>query len=192
MNHTAKIFLGIIGGLIALCLIAVVAGFLLIRSAGSILAKMIETSPDKANAIASSIADYTLPGGFGSPYATRLVGYSVVTHTHTDGHSHVSFFQIPKGIRLDPVEMERQYRQSAPDKNRSEKDRIQVIDQAPGKINGQPVTLVISEGTNSDQQPFREVSAIFEGKGGQTLVVYEAPLSRWDQAEVDAFLTSIH
>lgn len=192
MNNTAKIVLGIVGGLIAMCLIAVVAGFLLIRSAGSVLTKTFESNLDKAGAIASAIADYTLPTGFESPYATRLAGFSMVTYTHTDGHSHVSFFQIPRGIHLDAAEMERQYRQTAPDKSGYRKDRIQVIDQVPGEINGQAVTLVISEGTNSDQQPFREVSAIFEGKGGQTLVVYEAPISRWDQAEVDAFLTSIH
>jgi hypothetical protein len=36
------------------------------------------------------------------------------------------------------------------------------------------------------------VSAIFQGKDGQALVVFERPASSWDQAEVDSFLASIH
>ncbi len=192
MNRTAKVILGIVVGLLALCIITTGAGIIIIRSAGTVLARSLQTDPQKASAIASSIAEYSLPDGFGSPYATRLAGFSLVQYTHTDGHSHVTFFQIPNGIKVDPAEMERQFRQNAPDRNHSRADRIKMVNQVQGTINGQPVTLVVSEGTNSDEQPFREVSGLFQGKGGQAMVVYEAPLSRWDQAEVDAFLASIH
>lgn len=192
MNRTAKIILGIAGGLMALCLIALVAGFFLIRSAGLVLARNVQTGSEKASAIGSRIADYDLPAGFGSPYATQLAGFSLVQYNHTDGHSHVTFFQIPNGIQLDQAEIERQLRQNTPDKNQYRADRIKMVDQVQGTINGQPATLVISEGMNSDGQPFREVSGFFQGKGGQAMVIYEAPVSRWDQAEVDTFLASIH
>lgn len=192
MNRTAKIFLGILVGLIALCLFVSAAGFFLIRSAGSMLERSIQTDPDKATAVASDIADFTLPAGFGSPYATQLAGFSVVQYNHTDGHSHVSFFQTPKWINLDQAEMERQFRETDPDKANYGNAHVQLVDQIQGTINDQPVTLMISEGTNSAGEPYREYSSIFQSKSGQTLVVYEAPLSRWDQTEVDDFLASIH
>jgi hypothetical protein len=51
--------------------------------------------------------------------------------------------------------------------------------------------MLVSEGMNHDNQTFRQVSGIFEGQNGPTMIVFERPVSQWDQAEVDNFLASI-
>jgi hypothetical protein len=53
------------------------------------------------------------------------------------------------------------------------------------------VTVVVSEGTNHDNQVYREMNALFQGKNGQAVVNISAPVDRWDQAMVDDFLASI-
>lgn len=192
MSKTPSIFLIIIGGLIVMCLIVVVGAFFLFGSARTVLKSTLKTDTDKTVEIAGSIAEFTIPAEFSEPYATRLVGFSMVQYNHSDGHSHISFFQIPRAIHIDEVEMERQFRQTEPRENRRGKVIIKLVDEVQATIMGQEVTLMISEGTNSDGEPYRECSGIFEGKGGQAMVIYEAPLSSWDQAEVDALLASIH
>ena len=69
--------------------------------------------------------------------------------------------------------------------------RTQVVGQQQVTVRGQTVTLVLSEGTNSSGQPYRTLTGVFQGKGGPALLSVEAPLSQWNQAEVDAFLASI-
>jgi hypothetical protein len=69
--------------------------------------------------------------------------------------------------------------------------KIEVVDQVPATIRGQETTLVVSEGMNHDSQPFRQITAIFPGDGGQAMVVFERPADQWDQAEVDTFIASI-
>jgi hypothetical protein len=67
-----------------------------------------------------------------------------------------------------------------------------VLGSQSGIIMGQEVELVTSEGTNHEGQADRQVSAIFQGNGGQAMVMFERPVESWDQAEVDGFLASIH
>jgi hypothetical protein len=66
-----------------------------------------------------------------------------------------------------------------------------VVDEIPATIMGQPVTLVVSEGRNHDGQLYRQVDGMFEGKGGQALVVISGPVQTWDQTVVDEFIASI-
>ena len=56
---------------------------------------------------------------------------------------------------------------------------------------GQQTTLIIGEGVNGDNVPYRTASALFEGKGGQALVNISMPSASWDQAVVDEFIESL-
>ena len=68
---------------------------------------------------------------------------------------------------------------------------ITVIENRPATIRGQDVTLIVSEGLNSANVPYRQVTAAFEGKGGPTLLVFSETVGAWDQAAVDEFIASI-
>ncbi len=190
MNNSRNIILGVVVGMIVLCVGVAVVGFVLFRSTAQALGSAMETDARKVTEISGSIADYDLPARFGNGYAAHIAGFTVVGYTGNDGHSHIYFVQIPAGVKIDQGEIERQLDQAA-GKPRSNHQSAQVVDQIPATINGQETTLVVSDGINSDGEPFREGSAMFQGRAGQTLVVYEAPVSSWNQAEVDTFLASI-
>ncbi len=51
--------------------------------------------------------------------------------------------------------------------------------------------MFVQEGTNSHGDAYRSLMDVFKGKGGPTLLSIEDPTSRWNQAEVDAFIASI-
>ncbi len=173
-----------------LCVAAAIVGFIALRSTAQALGAAMETDAEKVAEISGSIADYDVPARFGNGYASRMAGFTLVGYTGNDGHSHVYFVQLPAGVTVDQSEIERQLDQAA-GRPRNNRQSAQVVDQIPATINGQETTLVVTDGINSDGEPFREGSAMFQGRGGQTLVVYEAPVSTWNQAEVDAFLASI-
>jgi hypothetical protein len=191
MSSTAKIILGIIGGITVLCLCLAVAGFALFRWGGYTVTRALNTDPATAANVSSSIAEYTLPAGFGDPFANQAAGFSMVSYTGADNHSHIYLFQLPSYIQVDQAEIERQFRNAGPSGYDNPKT-MKVVDSKQGTINGQEVTLVTSEGLNHDGQPYREVAAMFQGKGGQALVVVSGLVSTWDQAVVDSFLASIN
>ncbi len=191
MNSTAKIIIGIIGGLTIVCLCLAVAGFALLRWGGYSVVRALDTDPAKAANISQSIAEYTLPAGFGSPFATQVAGFTMVSYTGADNHSHIYLFQLPSNFHVDQAEIERQFQNAGPS-NYNRPVQMQVVDQKKGIINGQEVTQVTSEGQNHDDQPYREVTAMFQGRGGQALVVISGLVSTWDQQAVDDFLGSIH
>lgn len=193
MNTTVKIILGFVAGALVVCLLAGIAGLLLFRSASSTVVRTIQNDPAQAPAIIENIAEFDLPADFGEPYAKSLAGFNLLSYTGQDGHSHITFFQLPAGVHLDPEELERQFNQAidtAPDPE-SRGRKSELIDQFPATIRGQETTLVLTEGLNSDGQTFRQFTAIFEGENGQTLVTFERPLATWDQAEAEAFFASI-
>jgi hypothetical protein len=191
MNGTTKLILGIVVGVTLLCVAASAGGLLLLRSAGWALGRAIETDAETVAEISGSIADYDLPAGFEEAYATRLAGFSLVSYTGHDEHSHIYLFQLPSYVEIDQAEIERQLQQ-ATGKEGTDWAQTEVVDRQPATICGEATTLVVSEGVNHDKQPFRQVSGMFTGKGGQALVVFETPVSSWDQAVVDGFIASIH
>lgn len=69
--------------------------------------------------------------------------------------------------------------------------RIAVVGTRQATIRGQGITLQVGEGINSEQQPYRELTGVFQGKNGQVLLSLSAPTSHWDPAVVDAFQASI-
>ena len=60
------------------------------------------------------------------------------------------------------------------------------------RIDGEPVTFAVNEGVNSAGTTYRSMTGVWGTAAGQVLLSVAAPLDRWNQAEIDAFLVSIH
>jgi len=187
MSTAGKIIIALIAGSLLICLAVGVIGVLFFRSTNSVVNRIMD--PVAAVSVGSEIAEFEVPEGFDDPFSAHLAGYRMVAYTGTDGYSHIYFFQMPPGETIDVSNMESEFQRTFSTSD-SFTD-MQVVDTGPVTIAEQDVTLVTSEGTNHDGDPYREVTAVFQGKGGQALVVFSRPTASWDQAEVDAFLASI-
>ncbi len=192
MSKTTMIILGILAGTVMLCAAAALGSYSLIQAAGWVFGPQIQAGVRPVVDVSGKIADYTLPAGFGDGYAAEMAGYSLVGYTGDDGHSHIYFFQLPSTVQVDQSDLESQLQSAKGFQGADGRSAVQKVDSLSTTIAGQPAQLVVSQGTNSDGQSFREVTAIFQGKGGQALVSFERPVSRWDQAEAEAFIASIH
>jgi uncharacterized membrane protein len=189
MNRTTKIILGIVAGLIVVCSACAVAGILLFNISSRTVGRSIQSSSADITEVRVDIAEYDLPAGFREGYAMQVADFSTVAYTGEDGRSHIYFFQLPANLNLDEAQMWERMLQAQ--QNGNVPAELKMVETKTGVIRGQEVELVVSEGNNHEGQSYRQVSGVFQGKGGQALVVFEAPVEAWDQATVDAFLGSI-
>lgn len=164
-----------------------IVGCLLI---GVLLAGCQGKTGEVADKAATSIADFSLPEGYQPELALDLAGYTIVSYNPGDGHSHLYLVQAPASQEVTPDKLEAMLAQSqVGQKDRN--SRLTVVEKRQATIRGQAATLVISEGTNGDGDPYRQVTAAFQGKGGPALLVLEEPVARWDDARVDQLIASI-
>ena len=138
--------------------------------------------------LASKIADFDLPEGYGSEFSAEMAGYTLAAYKGTSDPSHLYLIQSEK--EGDGEELERMLTQLAP--GSSDPDtRMTVIENRPVTVRGQEVTLVISDGVNHEGDSYRQGMVAFQGKGGPALVVLSESLDLWSDETVNAFLASI-
>ena len=142
-------------------------------------------SVDKAGA---TIADFDLPAGYTFEFSTSMLGYTVAAYKGPNGPSHLYLIQSERAS--DGDELAKMLVQLVPSAGDPDSD-MTVIENRLATIRGQDVTLIVSEGFNSENVPYRQVTAAFEGKGGPALLVFSETLGAWDQDTVDKFLASI-
>lgn len=188
MNRNGKLLLTLIGGLMALCLCAASAGWLMLRATGWAVTEVVESDPATVARVSDSIVDYTLPAGFDDGYAVDIADYSLVSHTAVDGRTHLYLIQGPAGLELERAELEQQIGDVTGGNDWAE---VTVMAQRPCEIRGEESTLIISEGLSHDGQRYRSASALFTGNGGPALVNISGPAATWDEAMVDSFIESL-
>jgi hypothetical protein len=135
--------------------------------------------------VARTITDFSLPTGYSTDYALDLLGFALAAYKGGDGHSHIILAQAPRWVyaeRFLPLA----------DQQGDKTGELTAIRDEQRFIRDQDVTVTISEGVNGDGQPYRQLSMVFEGKGGTALLVMNETTSRWDRETVDAFLASFN
>jgi hypothetical protein len=148
----------------------------------------IETGAGKAVSTPAEIADFDLPAGYVPEFSASLEGYTLVSYSPGDGHSHLYLIQSEK--EADGEKLAGMVKQIAPG-SYDPQTRMTIIETRPVIVREQEATLVISEGVTSEGEMYRQVTVAFHGKGGPALIVLSEPVTSWNQQSVDAFIASI-
>lgn len=149
-----------------------------------------QSQPDDIRAVADEIATYRLPEGYSEQFAVEMMGYQLISLTGPTPSCHIYLVQAPEDAQVDIADLQEQAR-SLRGTDRDRPKDIRVVEQRPVMIRGQEVTLLVGEGINSDNLPYREAHALFAGGNGPALVSIASPVSLWDWALVDEFLASL-
>ena len=137
----------------------------------------------------AAIAEFDLPAGYTYDFDTSVLGYTVEAYKGQNGPSHLYLIQSEKPSDRD--ELAKMLSQLAP--SSSDQDtRMTVIENRTATVRGQEATLVTSDGINSENVRYRQITVAFEGNGGPAMLVFSESVNAWDQEAVDAFLESIH
>jgi len=144
---------------------------------------------DDANNVASKIAGYDLPKGYSEQFAVEMLDYQVVGLIGPEESSHIFLLQAPQDIDLNLDQL--QQARILDDHDTIAPKQMQVVENRAVVIRGQSVNLVIQEGLNSENQPYRSATALFEGRNGPALVSLSSRIDVWDADMVNAFLASL-
>jgi hypothetical protein len=159
--------------------------------AAALLLSGCSTRPDRVQAVAEQIASYTLPDGYTEQFAVDLLGYQLVSLQGPTPSSHAYLVQAPKDTQVDMADLQKQARTIEGDRRGSDLSDLQIVETRTATLRGQEVPVVVGEGVNSEKLPYRQVTALFEGRSGPALVNISAPVDEWDWDLVDEFLASI-
>jgi hypothetical protein len=197
MSRNTKIILGVVAGLIVVCLCGVAAVFgVSLFTAGQVVKNVsqnMSTDPQAVNADMAKIADAQMPSGFTGAYSMELMGMALVGYNGSDGHSHIMMMQFPNSMNISTEEMQRQMDQMAGSTgNYNYGDaQMKVVDQFDVTVRGEDVTAVVSEGQSGDGKTIKQIMVPFTGKGGPAMLLYVAPSDSFDQQMIEDFLTSM-
>ncbi len=185
MSRTTKIILGVLAGVLVLCLCVGIGGFLLM---GRLVSNSVSTSSGDAAATARQITDYTLPAGWSEETAVHLMGVSMVIIRAGSSRSVATLMQLPASSQGSEALFEQQMRQAA---GANLPGQMAEVGQRQATLRGQPVTLTISEGKDASGLTYRQLMGSFQGKGGTALLMIAGPVSEWNQSSIDSFLASM-
>lgn len=138
--------------------------------------------------LGATIAEFDLPEGYTPEFSASMLGYTVASYKGPDDPSHLYLIQSEN--EADGEELAKMIEQLVPGSSSSETD-MTVIENRPVTVRGQEATLVVSEGVNSENVSYRQISVAFDGKGGPALLMFSESAAAWDQDAVDALLQSI-
>lgn len=197
MSTNSKIILGVAVGVgLLLCVCVALAAILLLQPVGSspVVTRAFSGSvpPGNADQVAQQIADFRLPAGYTAQSAMSIGHFELAIYAPSTYKGHLILMQLPPGVTADQVEMERRLREQTRDLNYADYAHVQTISTSQMTVRGQPSTVTTSEGTNSEGEIYRLTYAVFQGKDGLAFLLMAAPASRWNQAEVDGFIASLH
>ncbi len=202
MTRNTKIVLGVVAGLLVLCLCAGVAGLAAVTAVartayqapvqGPVIERAVRVQPFSDPAFAERApVQYDMPAGWREDLALHIFGFDMAALAGGDGHSHIFLMQVPperdaqSSLReaLAQLDVSRTaYRNGM---------AFRKVGQAQVTLRGQPVAMTISEGTNRDGESYRQLTGVAADATAQLVVVIEQPVKSWDQALVDRFIASI-
>jgi hypothetical protein len=194
MSRNTKILLGVFFGVAAMIFLC---GGVFVFGAGTLalngIAQSVEYDRAAVSAQAAAIADFTFPDGYQPTLSWHAGGFNLVSYDPGDNHSHLMLVQAPAWVKLDQSQFEKQLRRDFGEKlNWADDPKSKIVDRRTLRVAGQPVEFALSEGVNSEGGDYRSMAGVWEGPNGQVLIYIEEPVSRWNQAEIDAFIASIH
>ncbi len=195
MNRNTKIILGIVGGLVLVCIcgaaVALGGGLFAANKAIDFAAQNMTNDPQKIADLGDQIASFDAPEGFKGEFGMDLMGMTMVGYTGADQQSHIFMIQFPANTNLSVEEMERQLNQAMQSQQTGYGNQeMKVIENREVTVKGQKTTANIAEGSGNNGT-FRQLSVAFNGNGGPALLVYNVPAATWDDTAVDDLLASI-
>ena len=132
----------------------------------------LNTDSESVASTAAEIADFELPAGYHADFSASLLGYNAAAFHPGDGHSHLYLIQSKN--ESDGEKLAQMLGELVPGAS-DQQTRMTVIETRPVTVREQDVTLVISDGVNSEGETYRQAAVPFQGKGGPALLVLSEP-----------------
>lgn len=194
MSRNMKIVLGIIGGVIVCCGVAVIAGVLFLpRLIEDFADESLIEDPEEVARLGQTILEYDLPPAYSEEMAMSVMGINMIfAASEGDQNGMIMVTAFPEYMAGEREQMQQQMEDTF--RRQSGRQDIHLVYKGSEDItiNGKEASLSIYAGTDDAGNDFRQVSAIFETKEGTPgMLMIIAPLDSWDDQGFDDFFKSI-
>jgi hypothetical protein len=202
MSRNTKIILGLLVGILGVCLCGAVVAMFAVRRIGSVMAgRTVVTDPAEVARIAEGMAEYDLPSGYREEFVIDflLIRLLFIAPTRSSaGDQLLPIFTLgqPSSVNVlaetDLEEFSRQFLATMERESRIHGYDLQYVGEVETVIAGQRATLTVHEGLDDEGNQVRQViSSWFEVRGRPTVLMIKGDIETWDQTDVDAFVESI-
>jgi len=191
MSRNTKIALGILTGLLVICMCLGAGALLALRNFGKAITQTIKANPTDIAQIANGMAKFDTPPGY-MVNAMSILGIDMLVITPAyPGKPIFMMMQYPADRNFDSDQFQKQIEQSVGQQYFGRGMTFRNLGQTAAYFRGQRVNLIIMEGTTSTGKTILEEMGAFQGNNGPVFLSIMAERATWDQATVDTFLHSI-
>jgi hypothetical protein len=191
-NKSRNIWIAV-GVVSALCLVACVIAYFVLRQVGSQVGEAFNTDPAKVAAVSDKIAEYDLPPGYTAQMSMSIMMYDLVMIGPSQSSSNsmmIMLMQFNGNVGMSQEQMQEQVRQSFEQQSGQRGAQMTVVETRQDTIRGEQVTISISEGGSAGVK-MRQLMTVFTGNGGPTVLMIQGPITDWDEDLITDFIHSI-
>ncbi len=188
-SNTTKIIIIVAAVLAGLCLVSCVVIFLLFRGIGQRVSQSVDSNPQDVASAGAQIATFSAPAEFEPQSSFSLLGMTFVIYEAKAEEQFLMIFQMPTSMEMTDANI-RQMEEQMQRQTGRQLENYRTIDEYDATIRGQPGKVIIQEG-ESNGKPFRQMIAVFEGKGGLAMLTIIGPADNWNQDAYDQMIQSM-
>ena len=137
------------------------------------------------------MVSYTLPQGYHEQFAVDMAGYQLVSLEGPTPSCHIYLLQAPADSVIDTASLQKQVSDMQNTTHKEDLRNVKGVETRTATLRGETVDVLVGEGVNSENVPYREVTAVFTAQNGPALVSISSPVEQWDWEMVDGFLASL-
>lgn len=193
MSRNMKIVLGIVGGIVVCCSLAIIVAIVALpRFASNFAEESFIEDAEEAAQIGQSIVNYELPSGYVEEGGMSFFGIDMVFAASTDVGGVIMLMSFPDSLAGNEAEMQSQMEQTFLRQSGRQDMHLVYKGEEEVTINGETATLTIYEGTDERGVDVRQVTGIFQTKNevpGMLMVF--APSDSWEDQGFDDFFASM-
>jgi hypothetical protein len=169
--------------LIALAFTGLLTALCLFSAAASMSSdKLAGLAPAVIGEAAAKVAKFDLPAGYRPSCGIDMAGFELAGYTSESSNTHIIVSQAP--VLTEKLPGMDEYTWYEINMHVTRRETI--------VVRGRPAQAQYSEGTGSGGETYQQVAVVFAGEEGPALSTITGPVSEWETAEVNAFLSSIH
>ncbi|HXF63868.1 MAG TPA: hypothetical protein VNK95_19750 [Caldilineaceae bacterium] len=198
MRRKARLILLMIGLLLMLLLgLGGAAAAALGRTTWAGWSRTMVLDAEEINHIAGAIAHIDLPPGYAPEFGIHGLGFAMAAYGPGDDASHLMLIQIPPWLPMSEdaiIEQARAAQTSAQQEQEEHQEvelNLRIVEQREIDLGGHRVYYALSEGTNDEGLPYRSMQVFYPGRRGKIALLFEEPVSRWEDARAYALLASL-
>ena len=187
MSKGVKTALIVVAVLACLCTLA---GGATLYFGGKLMGTALVTDSAQAAKVGAEIASYEKPDGYKEQMAMNIAGVKMVIMAGGQDNGVIMMMQAPAGT-MSEADLKARMQQSFNQSMSRNNVKLSSAGSQDVVIKGQTIKMEMAEGTDDKGVKIRQGIAMFDGKGGPTVLMIMGSEADWTPEKMDAFLASI-